>query len=225
MTRRKPVILVVDDESDIRSSLRMILEYEGMQVEEAGSGEEALEAIGRVRPEAVLLDIKMPRVDGLEVLAEARRRDPDLPIIVISGHATIATAVEATRLGAFDFMEKPLERDRVLVRIRNANGRIEVIGEDRDDVLVEAAKRARAESQDEAQRLLDAIRIAHQETAESLGLEPNTVKTRLHRARTLLRERLVHDFDAAALQAFPFGAERCDRLVAGVLDRLAGRAR
>ncbi|MGH7342570.1 MAG: RNA polymerase sigma factor [Candidatus Rokuibacteriota bacterium] len=67
--------------------------------------------------------------------------------------------------------------------------------------------------------------MSTQETAESLGLESNTVKTRLHRARTLLRERLVHDFDAAALQAFPFGAERCDRLVATVLDLLAGRAR
>ncbi len=117
---RKPIVLLADDEEDIRSSLRMILEYEGYSTLEASSGPDALRAVEESRPDAVLLDIKMPRMDGLEVLAEIHKRGLDPPVIVVSGHGTIATAVEATRLGAFDFMEKPLERDRVLLVLRNA---------------------------------------------------------------------------------------------------------
>jgi two-component system nitrogen regulation response regulator NtrX len=119
-SRRKQLVLVVDDESDIRSSLRMILEYEGYAFSEASSGEDALKRLETDRPDAVLLDIKMPRMDGLEILARIKQSDPGLPVVVISGHGTIATAVEATRLGAFDFMEKPLERERVLLAVRNA---------------------------------------------------------------------------------------------------------
>jgi two-component system nitrogen regulation response regulator NtrX len=116
----KPRVLVADDEADIRASLKMILEYEGLQMIEAASGPEALEKARDEEPDAVLLDIKMPRMDGIEVLAELAKNDPDLPVVMISGHGTIATAVEATKLGAFDFMEKPLERDRVLLVLRNA---------------------------------------------------------------------------------------------------------
>ena len=116
----KPLILVVDDEEDIRSSLKRILEYEGLETIEAASGKEALGSVDERVPDAVLLDIKMPRMDGLEVLAELKKRHPGLPVVMVSGHGTIATAVEATRLGAFDFMEKPLERDRVLLVLRNA---------------------------------------------------------------------------------------------------------
>ncbi len=120
MTRPKPLILVVDDEEDIRSSLRMILEYEGMEMVEAASGPEALERAASYDPDVALLDIKMPRMDGLEVLSALVEREIRAPVVMISGHGTISTAVEATRLGAFDFMEKPLERDRVLLVIRNA---------------------------------------------------------------------------------------------------------
>ncbi len=127
-----PLILVADDEADIRASLRRVLEYERMRVAEASSGEDCLAQVERASPDAVLLDIKMPRMDGLETLAEIRRRDPDLPVIVISGHGTISTAVEATKLGAFDFMEKPLERDRVLLVLRNALERRRLQEENRD---------------------------------------------------------------------------------------------
>ena len=117
---RKPTVLLADDEEDIRASLKMILEYEGYLTLEAASGPDALRRIEESRPDAVILDIKMPRMDGLEVLAEIRNRGLDPPVIVVSGHGTIATAVEATRLGAFDFMEKPLDRNRVMVTVRNA---------------------------------------------------------------------------------------------------------
>ncbi len=128
----KPRILVADDEADIRSSLKMILEYEGMEQFEAATGPEALDRAAANEPDAVLLDIKMPRMDGLEVLAELRKRDPELPVVMISGHGTIATAVEATRLGAYDFMEKPLVRDRVLLVLRNALEQRRLRRENRD---------------------------------------------------------------------------------------------
>ena len=130
--RRKPLILVADDEADIRSSLRMILEYEGFELAEASSGPEAIQRVEALHPDAALLDIKMPRMDGLEALAELRRREPELPVVMISGHGTIQTAVEATRLGAFDFMEKPLERDRVLLVLRNAIEQRRLLVENRD---------------------------------------------------------------------------------------------
>jgi len=97
-------ILVVDDEHAIRATLRMILEYEGYEVIEAANGPEALERAENSLPHLVLLDIKMPGMDGMEVLRELVRRYPNLPVIMLSGHGTIATAVEAVRIGAADFL-------------------------------------------------------------------------------------------------------------------------
>lgn len=117
----KARVLVVDDEENIRKSLRMILEYEGYAVVEASSGEEALDLLAvQEMPDLILLDIMLPGRDGLGVLQELRRRPYAPDVIMISGQATVKTAVEATKLGAFDFMEKPLSRDQVLLRIRNA---------------------------------------------------------------------------------------------------------
>jgi two-component system nitrogen regulation response regulator NtrX len=113
-------VLVVDDEAAIRDSLRMILEYEGYRVEEARSGSDALVRVADHAPDAVLLDIKMPEMDGLELLRAFRERGYDMPVLMISGHADVATAALATRLGAYDFFEKPLQRERVLVSLRNA---------------------------------------------------------------------------------------------------------
>jgi two-component system nitrogen regulation response regulator NtrX len=118
---RKARVLVIDDEEGIRKSLRMILEYEGYEYFEASTGEDGLEMLrDTVGVDLVLLDIRMPGRSGLEVLAEIRER-PFVPeVIMISGQGTIQAAVEATKLGAFDFLEKPLHRERVLISIRNA---------------------------------------------------------------------------------------------------------
>ena len=113
-------ILVVDDERSIRDSLRMILEYEGYRVDEAGNGSEALVKVAEGAPDAVVLDVKMPEMDGLEVLSALRERGYEMPVLIISGHGDVSTAVEATRRGAYDFFEKPLQRERVLVSLRNA---------------------------------------------------------------------------------------------------------
>src|SRR6201991_3159356 len=116
----KARILVIDDEAEVRRSVGMILRYDDDEVIQASSGPEGIAMAEREAPDLVFLDIKMPGMDGLEVLQKLRHLVEVTPIVVISGHADITTAVEATRLGAFDFIEKPLERERVLVTVRNA---------------------------------------------------------------------------------------------------------
>jgi two-component system, NtrC family, nitrogen regulation response regulator NtrX len=113
-------ILVVDDEEGIRRILRQVLEYEGHEVSTAAGGGEALSAYEKEKPHIVFLDVKMARMDGLEVLDRLRAGDPEALVIMISGHGSIETAVEATRRGAYDFLEKPLDTDRLLLTIRNA---------------------------------------------------------------------------------------------------------
>jgi two-component system, NtrC family, nitrogen regulation response regulator NtrX len=116
----KSRILVIDDETAIRDSLRMTLEYEGYEFVGAATGQEGLALAERESPDLVLLDVKMPGMDGLEVLDRLRAMNDAVPVVVISGHGTISTAVEATKKGAFDFIEKPFASDRVLVSLRNA---------------------------------------------------------------------------------------------------------
>ncbi|HEY4613681.1 MAG TPA: sigma-54 dependent transcriptional regulator [Bacteroidota bacterium] len=113
-------VLVVDDEKSVRDSLKMILEYDKYDVLFAENGEQALKAVQSSHLDVVLLDVKMAGMDGIEVLQRVREQKQDLPVIMISGHGTIETAVEATKLGAFDFLPKPLDRDKLLVTIRNA---------------------------------------------------------------------------------------------------------
>lgn len=123
MKNKRPVarVLVVDDEEGIRKSLRMILSYEGYEVFEAIAAEEALSILEEIPGiDVILLDVKLPGLSGLDLLAEIKKRPLAPEVIMISGHGTIQTAVESTKLGAFDFLEKPLERDRVLLSLRNA---------------------------------------------------------------------------------------------------------
>ncbi|MCH7563976.1 MAG: sigma-54-dependent Fis family transcriptional regulator [Gemmatimonadetes bacterium] len=113
-------ILIVDDEQAIREALVQVFEYEGHDVRGAADGPEALEAVEQERPDVTFLDVKMHGMDGLETLERIREADPTGVVIMISGHGTIDTAIEATRKGAYDFLEKPLDTDRLLVTLRNA---------------------------------------------------------------------------------------------------------
>ncbi len=115
-------ILVVDDEKNIRRTLRMVLEGEGFEVLEAGSAEEALPMIEESAPDLVVLDVRLPGMSGVEALERIRKeRSADaLPIVVVSGHASLSEAVQAVQRGANDFLEKPLDRDRMLVSLKNA---------------------------------------------------------------------------------------------------------
>jgi DNA-binding NtrC family response regulator len=112
-------ILIVDDERSIRSTLREILEFENYEVDEAADGAEGLEKLKTTAYDMVLCDIKMPKLDGLEVLEQGLAARPDTTFIMISGHGDIDTAVEATRKGAYDFLQKPPDLNRLLIAIRN----------------------------------------------------------------------------------------------------------
>jgi two-component system nitrogen regulation response regulator NtrX len=112
-------ILIVDDEGPVREVLLQLFEFEGHEVQTEPSGAAALRAVEREAPDAVFLDVKMPGMDGLETLERMREIAPGTHVVMISGHGTIDTAVEATRRGAFDFLEKPLDTDRILVTLRN----------------------------------------------------------------------------------------------------------
>ncbi len=113
-------ILVIDDEAGVRDALKQVLAYEGHDVRVAGSGGEGLTVYPEFRPHLVFLDVKMAGLDGLDTLTRLRELDPGATVVMISGHGTISTAVEATQRGAFDFLEKPLDSDRLLVTVRNA---------------------------------------------------------------------------------------------------------
>jgi len=122
-------ILVIDDEKSIRDTLKEILEYEDHNVDLAADGEEGLEQFKNNKYDIVLLDIKMPKKDGIEVLEELFGVATDVPVIMISGHGNIDTAVESIKKGAYDFIEKPLDLNRLLVTIRNAMDRTSLITE------------------------------------------------------------------------------------------------
>jgi UDP-3-O-acyl N-acetylglucosamine deacetylase len=113
-------ILIVDDETQIRTTLRGILSDEGYRVLDADDALKALNLIAAQRPDLVILDIWMPHMDGIELLEQLKTREPELPIIVVSGHGTIETAVRATKLGASDFIEKPFSLDTLLRSVRRA---------------------------------------------------------------------------------------------------------
>ena len=124
-------ILVIDDEKSIRSTLQEVLEYESHKVSLATNGPEGLEMLKENNFDVILCDIKMPKMDGIEVLQKAAEISPDIPVIMISGHGNIDTAVEAIKKGAYDFIEKPLDLNRLLVSIRNAMERIDLVTQTR----------------------------------------------------------------------------------------------
>lgn len=113
-------VLVIDDETSIREAIRMTLEYEGYRIEEARSGQEGIDKAAKVDYDAILLDIKMPVLDGIEVLENLKAQKITSPVVMVSGHGDVHTAVECTKRGAFDFLEKPLNRDKLLLTVRNA---------------------------------------------------------------------------------------------------------
>jgi two-component system nitrogen regulation response regulator NtrX len=113
-------ILIVDDERAIRTTLRGVLEDEGYRVTAVGSGEEAIARLQDETPDVIFLDIWMPGVDGLDTLAELKRMRPETAVVMISGHGTIETAVKATKLGAYDFIEKPLSLEKTLLAATRA---------------------------------------------------------------------------------------------------------
>ncbi|HEX5668778.1 MAG TPA: sigma-54 dependent transcriptional regulator [Chitinophagaceae bacterium] len=122
-------VLIIDDERAIRKTLSEILSYEGYKIDEAGDGEEGLKKFREKTYDVVLCDIKMPKLDGIEFLDKARESNPDIPVIMISGHGTIETAVEAVKKGAYDYISKPPDLNRLLITIRNATDKTNLVTE------------------------------------------------------------------------------------------------
>lgn len=122
-------ILIIDDEKSIRKTLTEILSYEGYKIDEASDGEEGLKKFSEKTYDVVLCDIKMPKLDGIEFLDKAKGINPDIPVIMISGHGNVETAVEAVKKGAFDYISKPPDLNRLLITLRNALDKQKLVAE------------------------------------------------------------------------------------------------
>jgi two-component system, NtrC family, nitrogen regulation response regulator NtrX len=192
----KPRVLVIDDEAAIRDSLRMILEYEDYQFVGAASGQEALDVVRRERPDIVLLDIKMPGMDGMEVLRKLRALDDGLPVVMISGHGNTATAVEAIRSGAIDFLDKPLSSERVIVTLQNVLKQQELRQENRELKLAMESKYEIVGQSPALRRVLESVKRAAPTNATVLllgesGVGKELVARSIHRNSLRSRERFV----------------------------------
>jgi two-component system nitrogen regulation response regulator NtrX len=192
----KPRILVIDDEAAIRESLKMILEYENYEFVGASSGPEGVAAVQRERPDLVLLDIKMPAMDGMEVLRKLRSLDEALPVVMISGHGTTATAVEAIKAGAVDFLDKPLSSERVIVTLHNVLQQQELRQENRELKLAMEAKYEIVGRSPALVKVLEAVRRAAPTDATVLlvgesGVGKELVARAIHRNSRRAAQRFI----------------------------------
>jgi two-component system nitrogen regulation response regulator NtrX len=213
----EPRILVIDDEAAIRDSLRMILEYEDYRFIGAAGGQEGLDAVRKERPDLVLLDIKMPGMDGMEVLRRLRAIDETLPVVVVSGHGTTATAVEAIRSGAIDFLDKPLSSERVIVTLRNVLRQSELSSENRDLRVAMEAKYELVGQSPALRTVLEAVTRAAPTNATVLligesGVGKELVARTIHRNSPRAGQRFVQVNCAAIpeelIESELFGHER-----------------
>ncbi|MFB3853672.1 MAG: sigma-54-dependent transcriptional regulator [Vicinamibacterales bacterium] len=192
----KPRILVIDDEAAIRDSLRMILEYEGYEFVGAATGQDGIALFEREAPDLVFLDIKMAGMDGMEVLARIKAANDLVPVVMISGHGTVATAVEATRLGAADFIEKPLASDRILLTIRNLLDQSRLRNENRALRKAVEGRHEMVGSSPALNKVLEAVKRAAPTNATVLitgesGVGKELVARMIHRNSLRSRERFV----------------------------------
>jgi two-component system nitrogen regulation response regulator NtrX len=213
----KARILVVDDDSAIRDTMRMILEYDGYECLGAGSGPEGLTMVERENPDLVFLDIKMPGIDGLEVLSRLRGLNESLPVVIVSAHGTAATALEAGRLGAFRFIEKPLSKDYVLDAVREG---LELGTLRRENRTLRSALESRHQLVGESgslRRIMEQVRRAAPTNATVLilgesGVGKELIARAIHRASLRAKERFVQVNCAAIpeelIESELFGHER-----------------
>jgi two-component system nitrogen regulation response regulator NtrX len=213
----KSRILVVDDEPAIRDTMRMILEYDGHEVLTAASGQEALTAIEREPPDLVFLDIKMPGLDGLEALGRIRATNETLPVVIVSAHGTATSALEAGRLGAFRFIEKPLSKDYVLDAVREG---LELGTLRRENRTLRTALEARHQLVGEGaalKQIMDQVRRAAPTNATVLilgesGVGKELIARAIHRNSLREREKFVQVNCAAIpeelIESELFGHER-----------------
>ena len=210
-------VLVVDDEPAIRDTMRMILEYDGYECLVAGSGPEGLSTVERDKPDLVFLDIKMPGIDGLEVLSRLRGLNESLPVVIISAHGSAATALEAGRLGAFRFIEKPLSKDYVLDAVREG---LELGSLRRENRTLRSALETRYQIVGESttlKRIMEQVQRVAPTNATVLvqgesGVGKELIARAIHRNSLRARERFVQVNCAAIpeelIESELFGHER-----------------
>jgi two-component system nitrogen regulation response regulator NtrX len=223
-------VLVVDDEPAIRDTMRMILEYDGYECLVAGSGPEGLSTVERDKPDLVFLDIKMPGIDGLEVLSRLRGLNESLPVVIISAHGSAATALEAGRLGAFRFIEKPLSKDYVLDAVREG---LELGTLRRENRTLRSALETRYQLVGESttlKRIMEQVQRAAPTNVTVLvlgesGVGKELVARAIHRNSLRARERFVQVNCAAIpeelIESELFGHER--GAFTGATDKQTGK--
>ena len=199
----KPRILIIDDEDAIRSSLQMIFEYEGYECLLAQNGPAGLKIAEKEQPDLVFLDIKMPQMDGLDVLKRLRAEGHSPEVVILSGHGNVKTAVEATKLGAFDFIEKPPERERILLVARNALGQKQLREENRRLKLSFDERYRMVGESAVLQKVLDAVRRAAPTSATVLitgesGVGKELVARAIHR-NSLRKDEAFVQVNCAAI--------------------------
>jgi two-component system nitrogen regulation response regulator NtrX len=192
----KARIVVVDDEAAIRDSMKMILEYEGYEFVGAATGQEGLTLIEREPPDLVFLDIKMPVMDGLEVLSRLKSHNPALPVIMISGHGTGSTGYEARKLGADGFIEKPFQRELILQAIEDTRERTDLRRENQELRKALEGRQEVVGTSPTLRRVLDAVARAAPTNATVLiqgesGVGKELVARLIHRNSHRSRERFV----------------------------------
>jgi len=210
-------ILVIDDEAAIRDTMRMILEYEGHEVLVAGSGQEGLQVALAESPDLVFLDIKMPGLDGLEVLTRLRAQRDTLPVVIVSAHGSAATALEAGKLGAYRFIEKPLSKDYVLDAVREGLELASLRSENRTLRTALESRHQMVGTSAAIGRVLDQVRRAAPSSATVLilgesGVGKELVARAVHRDSLRARERFIQVNCAAIpedlIESELFGHER-----------------
>ena len=189
-------ILLIDDDAGIRDSMRMPLEYEGYEYNSAASAEEGIALLQRDPPDMVFLDIKMAGMDGLEALQRIKALRESLPIVIISGHGNVQTAVEATRRGATDFIEKPFGAERLLVTIRNALDQARLVDENRSLKRAVEARHQMVGESPMLRQVWDAVKRAAPTNATVLllgesGVGKELVARSIHRNSLRSRDRFV----------------------------------
>ncbi|MFQ5771363.1 MAG: sigma-54-dependent transcriptional regulator, partial [bacterium] len=197
-------ILIADDDPHVCKSLKEILSYRGYHCIDAGDGKETLDRLNENKVDLLLLDLKMPRINGMEVLKQSLATDPDLPVVMISGQGTIQSAVEATRLGAYDFLEKPLETERTLLTIRNALEKSHLKIQ-RDQLLNETRKRYRMIGTDPKMQEVYALieRASKVDSKVLISGEHGTGKELVARAIHLNSDRVASPFAPINCSAIP----------------------
>jgi two-component system nitrogen regulation response regulator NtrX len=199
----KDKVLVIDDEDAIRSSMRMILEYEGYECLVAANGPVGLQLAEHEAPDLVFLDIKMPQMDGLEVLRKLGSAPDGPPVVILSGHGNVKTAVEATKLGAFDFIEKPPESERILLVARNALSQKKLTDENRRLKLTFDERYRMAGTSAALERVWEAVRRAAPTNATVLitgesGVGKELVARAIHR-NSLRKDEAFVQVNCAAI--------------------------